>query len=293
MNSITVKASAKINLTLDVLGRMDNGYHLLESIFQSVGIYDFITVSKRLSGISLGCSVSGIPCDEKNIAHKAARLFFEETETDAGADIYIEKHIPSQAGLGGGSADGAAVLYALNKLYGTYLSIQELAEIGEKVSADTPFFLYGGTAFVRGIGEIIEPVRYIPPVDIVIAKGESGISTPLAYQMIDRLERHEKIDNKKFLKAIDKGRFPDNCNLCGNIFEKVTDCRDVFDIKKLMKRFDAKTAVMSGSGSSVFGIFENPKDAENCVQTLEKIYPFAVHCKAVTESISEIKGQKL
>ncbi|MGN1480720.1 4-(cytidine 5'-diphospho)-2-C-methyl-D-erythritol kinase, partial [Porcipelethomonas sp.] len=193
MNSIKVKASAKINLTLDVTGKTDNGYHLIESIFQSIGIYDYLTISKTEYGIILSCDTPGIPCDSSNIAYKAAKLFLDETGIDSGVKIDIEKHIPSQAGLGGGSSDGAGVLFSMNRLFGTGMSVSDLAEIGKKVSADTTFFLYGGTAFVQGTGEIINSIRYIPPVNIVVAKGQSGISTPQAYKLIDSLENPAKI----------------------------------------------------------------------------------------------------
>lgn len=286
MESIKVKASAKVNLSLDVVGKKTNGYHLIESVFQSVGIYDYIMVSKTENGIHLTCSESGIPCDSRNIAYKAAKLFLEKTEIRSGINIHIEKHIPSQAGLGGGSSDGAAVLFALNKLFKTNMDISELAKMGAKISADTAFFLYGGTAFIQGIGEIISPVRLIPPVEMVIAKGASGISTPEAYSLIEELSEPAHIKTQKLLNAIDKGNFLNHCNYCGNIFEQVTTINDVFDIKKHMIADGAKTAVMSGSGSSVFGIFSDAEKAQCCADRLKKNYPFAVYCHTIPQSIT-------
>lgn len=288
MDSIKVKASAKINLTLDVTGKRDDGYHFIESIFQSVGIFDILTVKKAAGDIRITCDDETVPCDMRNIAYKAALLFFEYTGIESGVEIHIEKHIPSQAGLGGGSSDGAGVLYALNRLYDTKMSISELAAIGGRISADTAFFIYGGTAYVSGIGENISAIRSIPPVDMVIAKGYSGISTPEAYKEIDSLVNPKHPDTKTLSEAIDKGKFLKKCGLCENMFELVTKNRDVFDLKKHMLDMGAECAVMSGSGSAVFGIFENEQDALKCEANLKKYYPFARYCKAVTQGIYEL-----
>lgn len=286
MDSIKVKTSAKINLSLDVVGRKPDGYHLIESIFQSVNIYDIITVSKIENGIHLTCNEPEIPCDSRNIAYKAARLFLDKTGIKSGINIHIEKHIPSQAGLGGGSSDGAGVLYAMNTLFDTNIDICDLAKFGANISADTAFFIYGGTAFVQGIGEIINPIRLLPPIELVIAKGRSGISTPEAYKMIDELSEPNHIDTRKLLKAIDKGKFMYHCNCCGNIFEQVTSIIDVFDIKKRMLTNGAENAVMSGSGSAVFGIFKDSEAAAKCSEKLKNIYPFVVHCQTISQSIT-------
>ena len=286
MDSIKVKTSAKINLSLDVVGRKPDGYHLIESIFQSVNIYDIITVSKIENGIHLTCNEPEIPCDSRNIAYKAARLFLDKTGIKSGINIHIEKHIPSQAGLGGGSSDGAGVLYAMNTLFDTKIDICDLAKLGSNISADTAFFIYGGTAFVQGIGEIINPIRLLPPIELVIAKGRSGISTPEAYKMIDELPEPNHIDTRKLLKAIDKGKFMYHCDCCGNIFEQVTTVNDVFDIKKRMIANGAENAIMSGSGSAVFGIFKDSEAAAKCSEKLKNIYPFAVHCQTIPQSIT-------
>ncbi|MGN0612948.1 MAG: 4-(cytidine 5'-diphospho)-2-C-methyl-D-erythritol kinase [Porcipelethomonas sp.] len=291
MDSIRVKTSAKINLSLDVTGRRNDGYHLIESIFQSIGIYDILTVKKTVSGIKITCDDERIPCDMSNIAFRAALLFFEYTGIEAGAEIHIEKHIPSEAGLGGGSSDGAAVLYALNRIFDTKMPISELADIGEKISADTAFFLYGGTAYVKGIGEKISAIRSIPIADLVIAKGRAGISTPEAYKRIDKLVNPVHPRTGKLLKAVDQGKFLKKCELCENIFEQVTDNRDVFDLKNHMLDYGAKAAVMSGSGSAVFGVFSDEATARKCEESLKKYYYFAQYCKAVTRAIVEIQGR--
>ena len=160
MTKITVKNAAKINLVLDVTGKLPNGYHTIESIFQNVGIYDEITVELTGNGISVTCEIperfaqsDEIPCDERNIAYKAAKLFFERYEFNCGCNISIKKGIPSQAGMGGGSSDAAAVLYILNQLTGANAAAERLSQLGSKLGADVPFFLTGGTAYVTGIGE--------------------------------------------------------------------------------------------------------------------------------------------
>ncbi len=288
MESIKIKASAKINLTLDITGKRDDGYHLIESIFQSIGIFDTLTVTKKTADITITCDDPDVPCDKRNIVYKAAEAFFRYTEIDGGVSIHIKKHIPSQAGLGGGSSDGAGVLYALNRLYNTKMPITELAEIGSKISADTSFFIYGGTAFVSGIGEKICAIRSIPPINLVIAKGTAGISTPEAYQKIDSLENPKHPKTKKLANAINDGKLLKNCKLCENMFEYVTENRDVFDIKKHMLDFGAKVSIMSGSGSAVFGIFENKDDAVKCAENLKKYYRYAEYCTAVTQGIYEV-----
>jgi len=288
MDSIKVKASAKINLTLDVTEKLRNGYHNIESIFQSIGIFDILTVEKAEKDITITCDDNTVPCDMRNIAYKAALLFFENTGIKAGCSIHIEKHIPSQAGLGGGSSDGAGVLYALNRLYDTKMDIAQLAAIGGRISADTVFFIYGGTAYVKGIGDKIFAIRSIPPVHLVIAKGREGISTPEAYQKIDSLVNPHHPETKALAKAIDKGVFLKNCELCENMFELVTETNDVFDIKKAMLDNGALNSVMSGSGSAVFGIFESEEQAKKCRNILKKKYEFAEYCTAVTQGIYEV-----
>lgn len=287
MDSIKVKTSAKINLTLDVTGKKADGYHLIESVFQSIGIFDILTVTRTRKGITITCDEPQVPCDERNIAYKAADAFFKYTGINRGAQIHIEKHIPSQAGLGGGSSDGAGVLYALNKLYNTKMAIPELAAIGSKISADMAFFIYGGTAYVTGIGEKIHPIRSIPPINLVVAKGNAGISTPMAYKAIDSLKDPVHPKNKELIHAIDKGKFLKKSSLCANIFEYVTTNRDVFDLKKHMLDYGAEAAIMTGSGSAVFGIFEHQDDALKCAEELKKYYYFAKHCVAVTQGIYE------
>lgn len=286
MNSIKVKVSAKINLSLDVLGKRADGYHNIESVFQSIGIYDTLTVTKlEKQEILISCSDPDVPCNERNIAYKAAELFFESTGITGGVSIHIEKEIPSQAGLGGGSSDGAGVIYALNLLYNVGLSSKKLTALGGKISADTAFFTVGGTAYASGIGDVIEPLRYISNIDIVVAKGGCGVSTPVAYKLIDDLVKPSHPKTEKLLKALDKGKFMSECSLCKNIFEEVTDIDDIKDIKKSMLEMGALNSLMSGSGSAVFGIFADKESALQCAEKLSEKYSFAQYCRTTSDSI--------
>ena len=279
-----VKTAAKVNLALDVTGKLPNGYHAIESVFQTVGIYDEVTVELTESGIELSCDVpekfassDPIPCDERNIAYKAARFFFEQNGMDCGCRIHIKKGIPSQAGMGGGSTDAAAVLYCLGKLTG------KSVKAPEKLGADVPFFLMGGTIYVEGIGEKLTPIADYSGRILVIAKGKEGVSTAEAYGNIDSLEAPQHPDAKKLAEAIEKA--PEKAyEWFGNLFEQAVQLEEVDDIKSVMLDNNALSAVMTGSGSAVFGLFDSEEQAEICAEKLEKAGYFSAVCKTVPES---------
>ncbi len=280
-----IKTAAKINLTLDVTGKLPNGYHSIESVFQTVGLYDEIAVEITDSGeIELTCEVpekfsdsDTIPCDERNIAYKAARKFFDENHMNCGCRIHIKKGIPSQAGMGGGSTDAAAVLHCLNKLTGNTFSAPE------KLGADVPFFLIGGTAYVEGIGEKIKPAPDYSGKILVIAKGAEGVSTAEAYGRIDALENPVHPDNKAFLSAL-KNSPEEAPKFIGNLFEEAIGLKEVKCIKSTMLSHGASGAAMTGSGSSVFGIFSNRESAEKCSAFLESEGYFSCVCETVSKS---------
>jgi 4-diphosphocytidyl-2-C-methyl-D-erythritol kinase len=292
MNEMTVKNAAKINLSLDVTGKLPNGYHTIESVFQTVGIYDEITLKLTKSGISVSCSTpevfsasDEIPCGEKNIAYKAAKLFFDETGFSAGCDIHIRKGIPSQAGMGGGSSDAAAVLYILNKLTGIRLSSDRLSEIGAKIGADVPFFLTGGTAYVCGFGEKIAPIADYSGKQLVIAKGADGVSTAEAYSRIDSLENPVHPQTDSLVQAINSGQ--PAYRFFGNLFEDAVKLESVDNIKKIMLGNGSLASVMTGSGSAVFGLFENKKDAMQCASALASDGCFAQVCETTSNAFIE------
>lgn len=290
MAEMTVKNAAKINLALDVTGILPNGYHSIESVFQTVGIYDEVSIELAESGISISCDVpekfaqaDPIPCDERNIAYKAAKRFFEAAELDCGCRIHIVKNIPSQAGMGGGSTDAAAVLYILNKLTGKNLPVAELCTIGAKIGADVPFFLIGGTAYVSGIGEKIQPINDFSGRHLVIAKGSDGVSTAEAYRAIDSLENPVHPETAKLTEAINSDA--DNAyRFFGNLFENAVKLESVEKIKSDMLKNGALSSVMTGSGSAVFGLFEDADSAEKCAEILRNSGFFAEHCLTVKDS---------
>lgn len=279
-----VKTAAKINLALDVTGKLPNGYHTIESVFQTVRLYDEISVELTEKGISLTCEVpqefaasDPIPCDERNIAYKAAKLFFEENGMDCGCRIHIKKGIPSQAGMGGGSTDAAAVLYCLGQLTGKSVSAPE------KLGADVPFFLTGGTAYVEGIGEIIKPIADYSGKILVIAKGKEGVSTAEAYGNIDRLGSPKHPETHRLAEAIEKA--PDTAyKYFGNLFEQAVELPEVEEIKSNMLKYRARAAAMTGSGSAVFGLFHDPAQAVGCADELRVKGYFACVCETVPES---------
>ena len=278
MDSITITAPAKINLMLDVTGRRSDGYHTLLTIMQSISLSDTVFVQTTTDReIAVDCKGVELNSAFDNIAYKAAKAFYEHTKINCtGLHIKVDKQIPLQAGLGGGSADGAAVLTALNKIHGFVCSNEELCRIGASIGADVPFCLVGGTRLCQGIGE---EISYVPPLEscfIVIAKGTSGISTKEAYQRIDSLEARNSADISLYDGSISSVK-----KIGRNIFEEVTESDDVFKIKQICKDFGAEYTAMSGSGSAVFGLFgmSNQKNAaHNCANRLRTEGFFADVC---------------
>lgn len=285
-----VKAAAKINLMLDILKKLDNGYHSLFMIMQSVDLYDTVTVEQNsINEIIIKCNKEGVPCNEKNIAHKCAKAFFDFCNIeDRGVTIEIEKNIPMAAGVAGGSADGAAVLYCLNKIYKINLSERELAKIGNKVGADIPFSLTGGTAVTLGTGNVIAPVTDLPECYIVLTKPEQDVSTPKAYAEFDALTRVRHLDRVSMIDAVSNGDYETICSLCGNVFEQAVEVPKRPHIKGVMRKCGADACCMSGSGPTVFGIFSDKEKAENCYEKLSKKYTEVYLCKPVDKGVVEL-----
>lgn len=270
------KAYAKLNLTLDVLGLLDDGYHDLEMVMQSVSLHDSVAVRIGCGGdISCISNISYIPNDERNIAVKAARAFLDATGINCGGiAIAVEKRIPSSAGMAGGSADGAAVLRLLNELCDFPLSDEELCAVGLTVGADVPFCLMGGTALACAKGEAMTELRELPACFFVIAKPARGMSTKAVFAEIDNhpIEKHP--DTAMMLSAIEKGDISSVAANVYNVFEPVVaaDVRDVARIKNVILDGGALCAAMTGSGSAVFGIFTNREEAERVKQKLGRRY---------------------
>lgn len=275
MNNITVTALAKINLMLEVTGKRPDGYHELVTIMQSISLSDTVFVQTTTNGeINVDCKGVELNNTCDNIAYKAAKAFYEHTKIHCGGlSIAIDKQIPLQAGLGGGSADGAAVLTALNKIHGFVCSNEELCRIGTGIGADVPFCLVGGTKLCKGIGE---EISYVPPLEscfIVIAKGASGISTKEAYRRIDSLTARGSADISLYDGSIGSLK-----KIGGNIFEEVTESRDISALKEMLLQHGAEYSAMSGSGSAVFGLFRDKQAPKKCCKALELNGFFADVC---------------
>lgn len=267
-----LKAYAKINLTLDVTGKREDGYHLLDTVMQSVDVYDEITLLREEApGVRLMCNHHYLPTNEKNTAYRAAVRFFEACGLSAeGLSISIDKRIPSRAGMGGGSADAAAVLRGLNEMYQQGLSLEALSEMGTKIGADVPFCVMGGTARCRGIGEQLEPVVPLPDCHLLICKPPAGMSTPRAFALMDRYPSSSRRATPKMLQALEAGSLPMVAKALGNRFDETMRLVQVRDIKKRMLSSGALGSMMTGSGSAVYGIFDTREKAENAAELLQE-----------------------
>lgn len=287
-----VKAAAKINLMLDILRKLDNGYHSLFMLMQSVDLYDTVTVERNDEDkIIIECDKEGVPCNEKNIAYKCADAFFGFCSLkDRGVTIKIEKNIPMAAGIAGGSADGAAVLYCLNRIYKTELSERALCEIGEKVGADIPFSLTGGTAVAMGTGNVIAPVKNLPDCAVVLVKPDQDVSTPAAYASFDNLSRVRHLDRVSMIDAASNGDYERICSLCGNVFEQAVEVPKRPHIKSVMRKYGCDACCMSGSGPTVFGLFSDLRKAEDCYSKLSQRYDEVYICKPAETGVIEIEN---
>ncbi len=278
--SIRLKACAKINLCLDIIGTRADGYHLLESVMQSIELCDRVSVRRKGKRIRVICDKLNIP-QQSNIAYKAAKEFYKSNNIseDDGVCIRIKKQIPSQAGLGGGSADAAAVLVALNKIFKTHLSEEALCEIGARIGADVPFCVCGGTRLARGIGEILTKIDNYCDFKLVIVKGTDGVSTKEAYEDFDNATDIKKLRIDKVIEALAAGNTSELKGRLINVFEQTTRVKEVSKIVEELKSLGAVEAAMTGSGSAVFGIFTSSKDAKRCKKALKDKYPFVCTTK--------------
>lgn len=275
---LSINAYAKINLYLDVHEKRPDGYHDLVSIMQQVSLCDTVSVRRLDSGIVITCTDPSIPTDERNIAHKCARAFLDYFKLNGGAEIHIEKKIPAAAGLAGGSTDGAAVLTLLNRLYGTGADVETLCEIGAKIGADVPFCIMGGSCICEGIGEILTPV-VLPKKNyrVLIAFPGNGVSTADAFRALDSTPSdsagHSPDD---VLAPLKSGEIPEKLY---NSFERAVlpVHPAAVRVKEIMLANGAVSAMMSGSGPSVFGLFSSEESripAENALkQAGFDVYP--------------------
>ncbi len=287
---VTLKAFAKINLSLNITGVLENGYHTLEMLMQSVSLHDTVTLSllKSGDGITLDCSLSA-PCPTtQNTAYKAAELFFKHCGIAPGVCIYIKKQIPAQAGLAGGSADAAAVLHGLNRLLQTQLSLEQLCKIGVQIGADVPFCLCGGTMLAQSIGELLTPLAPLPDCHIVICKPDHGVNTKEAYRAIDRSGILQKSQTTLLQKALCEKNIALLAQNMNNVFEEALVLPQVKQIKQVLCQNGALGACMSGSGSAVFGIFQTEAQAVFSANLLKQRFTCVFHCRPTTQGVEFI-----
>lgn len=276
MDKIELKALGKINLGLDILGRRDNGYHDVRMVMQTVYLYDRVFLEKtREDRIQIETNISYLPVNENNIAYKAADLLKKEFHMEGGIRIRLEKHIPVAAGMAGGSSDAAAVLFGMNRLFGLGLSEEELKERGVKLGADVPYCIMRGTVLAEGIGEILTPLPPMPKCYILIAKPPLSASTKTVYEKIDRqgIESHPDIDG--ILSGLSGGDINKVAASMGNVLEQVMlkEYPVLQTIKDVMIKAGALNAMMSGSGPTVFGIFDSRSRAKAAAARLKRQTP--------------------
>lgn len=275
--SVTLPAYAKVNLTLDVLGKRPDGYHDLRMVMQSVSLADIIAVTEQ-SGekIAVRCDRADLPSGPTNIAWRAADAFFAATGVPRhGLDIAIEKHIPAQAGMGGGSADGGAVLRVLRDWYAPSMPDAALARIGATAGSDVPFCVLGGAALAEGRGEVLTPLPALPDCVILLCKPDFGLSTPALFRRVDDVSPLERPDNAAMAGALRRRDLAAVAENLRNVFEEALteeERREIEGIKTTMLRGGALNAAMTGSGPTVFGLYADLSAARAAEEVLRRRY---------------------
>ncbi len=272
MNEYRMKAYAKINLGLDVVRRLENGYHEVKMVMQTVGIYDVLDFQRTDGGIVITTDSGELPTDENNLIYKAAKLMMEKYHINEGVKIHLEKHIPIAAGMAGGSTDAAAALKGMNRLFDLGCSLKDLMELGVKIGADVPYCVMGGTALAEGIGEKLTPLAPAPDCYVLVAKPDINVSTKYVYEHLDAQEisRHPDIDG--MVEAIAEESLQGILDRMENVLETVTvkAYPVIQTIKDRMKELGAINSLMSGSGPTVFGIFVEKDMARRAYDKLEE-----------------------
>lgn len=283
MKQISTRSYAKINITLDVLGKLDNGYHDIKSVMQTISLFDVITVYKTKEGIEISSNIPYLPLDSKNICYRAAEEFFKYTGIKSGINIDIAKRIPIGSGLGGGSSNASAVLKAMNELFSAGLSLKELCEIGASLGSDIPFCIFGGTRLVEGIGEKISSLPRIKKCSVLIVKPPFFVSTKTIYEKIDSKKRLSHPNHKLVLKSLAERDLHMMAKGMGNVLESVTITENpiIEEMKHELIEKGAICSQMSGSGPTVFGIFEDNEKASIARQQLWEKYRTVYLCTTV------------
>lgn len=270
MTSIVVEASAKVNLSLDVLRKREDGYHQLEMIMQTVELHDTIHIEKADMGIRVTCDSREVPLEMENIAAKAALFIIGQYSIKSGLKIHIEKRIPVAAGLAGGSADAAAVLRGIDSLFSMDLTSAELNILAKRIGADVPFCLKGGTMFAEGIGEILKPLEPFSGINVVLLKPKIGIPTSWVYENLDLTKINDRPDTKLLIEAVRDRNVRMLATNMKNVLEYVTipSYPIVQRAKDKLMELGALGSMMSGSGPSVFGLFGSREAAERAYEAV-------------------------
>lgn len=272
MATAVVSAPGKINLTLDILGRREDGYHEMEMLMHAVSLENTVRLTMRdRPGICLSCSNPAVPTGEKNLAYRAAQAFFAAWGHSVGLEIRVEKRVPMEAGMAGGSADAAGVLTGLNRIAGGAFSRQELCQIGLSLGADVPFCIWGGAALVQGIGEKITPLPPLKQCWLVIAKPPQGMKTANCFAAYDALDSVHHPETSRALKALQEQNLSALGKLLENVLEQAVPLPQVQKLREDILQNGALGSRMTGSGTAVFGLFADKRQALRCIR---RIYRF-------------------
>lgn len=292
MERIQLKALGKINLGLDVLGKRENGYHDVRMIMQTVYLYDEVTLEKRQEpGITVSTNLIYLPTDKTNIAYRAAKILLDEFGERRGVAIHLKKHIPVAAGMAGGSADAAAVLFGMNRMFGWKLSEKELMERGVTLGADVPYCIMRGTALAEGIGEKLTRLPAMPKCHLLIAKPPISVSTKLVYEKLDALAIVDHPDIDGIIEGLKDRDLIRVAGSMGNVLQNVTETEYpvITQIKEKMIKGGAINAMMSGSGPTVFGLF---KERSMAKKTAEQIRQLGLARQIYTTTIHNVRKNR-
>ena len=294
MSSIELKSRAKINLSIDVLGKREDGYHLVEMIMQTIDLYDIIKIKEiEIDEININSNSSDIPLNENNIVYKAAKVLKDQFNIKNGVEIFIEKNIPVAAGMAGGSSNAAAVLVGLNKLWKLNLSEVRLQEIGLKLGADVPFCISGNAALAQGIGEELTYIKGLSKDTVIlVCKPNLFVSTKEVYEGLDLQNIKNRTNNKFLIECLKKGNIKLLATNMVNVLETVTSKmhEEIKDIEKVMLENNALGSMMSGSGPTVFGLFDKEEGALSAKGELLKKYN-QVYVVRSSEKGVEVNGE--
>lgn len=296
MDKIKLRARAKINLSIDIKGILPNGYHEVEMVMQSIELSDYLWIRKTKRDFKMSSSNSILPIDKRNIVYRTWKLMKDRFKIEENVDIFLEKNIPIAAGMAGGSADSAAILVGVNKLFNLGLENEDLREISKELGSDIAFCIDGGASIARGSGTDLESIKGLDrDLNILVCKPNASVSTKRIYDEFDRKsgKNFSRPDNKKIVSALEDNNIDDLTLSMENVLEPITKSKikDIGYIEDTMRDFGASVSMMSGSGPTVFGLFESRKKTLRCSEKLRKFYS-QTHVTSASKKGVEICGNK-